>query len=599
MKGLAKSTLIFALAVSSSLLMVPNQAAAFLPQERRTRQPFALYVERKPVPTRSKLTPAERLLRKNAEEKGQLGSMEPSAAPFDSVKEAFYSVGDNLGKIKQPKKKVDKVYGGYNGSVKGQSPAQQILNNPLMKLNKTSRAKSPAKENNPKPSIFENFKETIYGTADLVSNKPKKSSSKPKPPIQRISAVGSEEFKPSVAKQQDRLIPESVSLEDLQSDNPLKRTAAEFKLRDAELKRTAKQTKQTVEGTVDSVKEGVYKASDFFQNTAAEIERLPDRGRKLADNVSAFFQAIPGVVEETIDTITALPTTVEQKVSNTVDKTVKAVDEVKAIPTKVQQTAEKTANKAKETVDMTVKVVDEVKAIPTKVQQTAENTARTAKNTVDKTVQVVNDVKAFPSKVQQSIEDFSYNTKVLLGKEKPKPKPPPPPPKDAGEVARRVAGTVAKGVGDAAWFVTKGAAQLGWKAVEAGVGKVQEQLEQQQPKKSTAEGAVKTSAAAVVKPPPPPRPPKPAAKSPPRKVEAPKPPPAKETKTASEKKPEAETSKPASPAAPVDFVEKNLETAELDAEIAEALEAAKSALKPKRASDDDDSKKSSDKKKTD
>jgi len=572
-----RSTLLL-LAVSLLMLMAPRQAAAFLPQERRARLFVAVYAERKPVPTRSQLTPAERLLRKNAEAKGQGGQVEPSTAPFDNVKEAFYSVGDNLGKIKQPKKKVDKVYEGYKGAVKGQSPAQQILQNPLMKLNKTSPKQTPVKKGDPKPSIFDSFKDTIYGTADLVSNKPKKSSSKPKSPIQRISAVGTEEFKPSVAKQRDRVVPESVSLEDLQSDNPLKRTAAELKLRDAELKQNAKQTKQTIENTVDSAKEGVYKASEFFQNTAADIERLPDRGRKLADDVSAFFQAIPGVVEETVDTITAIPTKVEQNLSKTFDKTVKAVDEVKAIPARVQQTAEKTANKAKET-------VDEVKSIPSKVQQTAENTARTAKTTVDKTVQVVNDVKAFPSKVQQSIADISYNTKVLLGKEKPKPKPPPPPPKDAGEVARRAAGTVAKGVGDAAWFVTKGAAQLGWKAVEAGVDKVQEQLAQQQPNKPSA----------AVKPPPPP--PKPAAKKPPAppkkeagpKAEAPKPPPAKETNAVSEKKPEAEAPKPAATTASVEIVEKDLETAELDAEIAEALEAAKSALKP--ASDDQDSKK--------
>jgi len=571
------------LALFATSLLLSLRAAAFVVQPgQRPAKPCSalLFAEKNPVPTRSKLTPAERLMRKNMEAKGQQPQDTKNGAPFDKVKEAVYTVGDGLGKINTPKQKTDKVYDGYKGATKDRSPTQQILQTTLKKLKKPDTSAPPVKEFKPKPSVFDSVKETIYGTADLVS-KPKKST-KAKSPIQQI------EFKPATSK--ERSVPDSVidSLPDLQSNNPLKRTAAELKIRNAEIKEKTKQTQQTIEGSVEAAKEAAYKTGEFFQTTASEIEKLPDKSQKFANDVTAFFEAIPVFFKETVDIFASIPVEAERRISETYERTVKVVEEVKAIPTKVQTTTEKTANSVKQT-------VDGVKAIPTMVKTSTDNTVKTAKDTVDKTVQFVNDVKAFPSRVQQSVEDFSYNTKVLLGKEKPKPPPPPPPPKDAGEIAGRIAGSVLKGVGDAAWWVTKGVAQLAWKAVEAGVKKVQEQLNQQQQKQSSV---VSTSAAKSVKSPPP-RPSKPSApnaaatvvqKPPPpppaqakTKKDAPPPPPKPPVPVEEATKPKAETPPPV---VPPGVVEKDLETPALDAEIAAALEAAKSALKEDETKED-------------
>lgn len=561
---------------ASTLFVLSVQAFVLEPP---ASQSTALYAEKqkRPVPTRSKLTPAQRLLRKNAEE---LNQNEAATGTFDKVKEVVYSVGDGVDRITKPKAKTDKVFDGYQGARYGKSPTQQLLQNTLQRGRPSAPVPRSAKQSSgPKPSVFDNVKEKIYGTADLVSNA--KKSSESKPPIQRI-AVGPE-FKP-VAK--ERIVPDSVrdSLPDLDSNNPLRRTAAELKIRDAELKENARKTKQTIDSSVEAVKEGVYGVGEFLQSTATAIERLPDRIRNLAEAVVAFFKVIPVAVQETIDVVTAIPETVEQKATQ----------------------AKKSVS---ETVDKTVKVVDEVKAIPSKVQQTAENTAKTAKDAVDKTVQVVNDVKAIPSRVQQTaentkktVDDIAFNTKVLLGKEKPRPPPPPPPPKDASEMAWRIAGSLVKGTGQVAWWVTKGTAQLGWKAVALGVDKAKEQITEKQkpPAASPSKGSVKPPAA-------PPKPSsgtkaatttstKPRTSTPTTTKEPPKPyftsatkpeaaaaaatPPKVEPKSAESKPPE-----------PVSLAEKNFDDEELDSEIAEALEAAESALKETEASgktDDED-----------
>ena len=474
-------------AVCSLTTLSVTTIHAFVP-DRPALRSTALFAKTKvkPVPTRSNLTPAQRLMRKNGVKKNQ-----DESAPFDKVKEAVYLVGDGLDKITKPKTQTDKVYDGYKGdSKKGQTPTQKLLQSTLQRrATNPSPGRKVKDSSNTKPSIFDSVKETFYGTADLVS-KPKKSS-KAKPPLQRIS-VPSEEFKP-VAR--ERQVPDSVrdALPDLESNNPLKRTAAEVKIRNAEIKEKARKTQQGVEDGIKAVKEGAYQTKEFVQSTAKEIEQLPDRIRNFAAASESFFREIPVVVKETIDIITAIPVAVEQK-------------------------AAQTKKSVEETVDKTVKVVDDVKAIPSKVKQSAEKTAQTAKDTVDKTVQVVNDVKAIPSKVQQTtqntvktVEDITFNTKVLLRMEKPKPPPPPPPPKDAGELARRVGGSLAKGTGQAAWWVTKGAAGLGWKAVVAGVDKAKEAITQKQQQSTTGEPSsppppqkrptVNAKAAAVAPPP--------------------------------------------------------------------------------------------------
>ena len=620
--------ILVAAAVSCQPSSVVVAAAAFLtppqqPQPRVARHVLVrLNAETKKksiVPTRSKLTPAQRLLQKNAEAKGGAGDSDATMiAPFDSVKEALYFVGDNLGKISSPSKTKEngKVYDGYQAGAaankkKGQSPVQQILlARPSLLLNKpadtsdTSDSSSPpattttsttatpaAKERQPKASVFDNFKETMFQTADLVSNQPRKksttfSSDQSMSPVQRMAGAASgDEFKPAVVRPPDRILVDAgVSLPDLQSDNPFIRVAAEWKLRNAQIRQNAQETRQNLESAVDAVKESVYKAGEVAQKTATEVERLPDRSRKLVNDVRSFVQAIPGVVEDTVDTITAIPKEVEQKVSQTVEKTVQVVDEVKSIPTKVQRSAA-------ETVDKTVRVVDEVKAIPGKVQRTAEITVET-------TTKVINDVKAFPSKVQQTVDDIVFNTKVLLGQEKPrlKPKPPASPPKEEGDMAWRVAGTVAKTVGEAAWFVTKGTAQLGWKAAEAGLGMAQEQLAQQQKAKQSTGGSSSSSSSTMSAPtnavkPPPPKVAAPARVSPlPSKSEAPKvtmaPPPKLMAPPKKETTKESDAVKAQSTPVVETAAEIDLGTAELDAQIAEALEAAKSALKKPFNSED-------------
>lgn len=425
------------------LLLAVCGVTAFVVEQpvARTAEPsssglFAALSNKNPksklVPTRSKLTPAQRLMQKN------LAGKDDVPSEFDKLKDIAYAVGDglsNLGTATGANKENTKIFDGYTGvdTKVRKSPTQQLLE--TLSMNKRPDV-TPAKvivEPSPSRSVFDSVKGAIYGTADLASSiggGGKDETKNAVPPIQRLS----NDFKPATKAQlvASRSVRDAIS--DLESPNPIQRLIAEWKIRDLEFKENARQQKKQVEDGIDKFKDDVYAVGDFLQKTSTEIQALPGRIQKFAEAMVAFFQSIPVVVQETVDTITAIPERVEQKAA--------------AVKTSVE-----------ETVDKTIKVVEDVKAIPSKVQQTAENTKQSVNAAV------------------QKVEEVSTSAKVILGLEKPKPRPPrspPPQPAGASDLVWKVAGSVFTGAGKAFLWVGKGAADLTWQAVSKGAETVKE-----------------------------------------------------------------------------------------------------------------------------
>jgi hypothetical protein len=269
--------------------------------------------------------------------------------------------------------------------------------------------KAPMQVAQPKDSLFDSLKESLYAVADMKS-KPPQETLTPQPRIQT--------FKPSV-QPNIALVPEiREALPKLQSQNPLERWRAQRKIRKWEEQYRRRQMALEREARIQAFREGVYTVVDTFQAGAELVTKTPGNivtaageTQRAAESLVNWASTVPGAIEST-------------------------AYKVAAIPGQIKQTA-----------DGAQQFVKDVASIPSKVKGTVDDAQRTVQQTVD------------------SVNSAITEAKYLTGLEK----RPPPPPKEytVSDIAWDVAGGLAKGTAKAAFWLGKGVLQLGWKGAKA------------------------------------------------------------------------------------------------------------------------------------
>jgi len=120
------------------------------------------------------------------------------------------------------------------------------------------------------------------------------------------------------------------------------------------------------------------------------------------------------------------------------------------------------------------KVVDALQATVDAIPDAFDQTEKAVKEVAKQVKSIPRRVDRVVMKTKESIRETVTNVKVFLRLEKPKPKPPklpPPKPKTGKEIAFKLAGGVAKGVGSVAWWATKETASLAWKGAQSAMSK--------------------------------------------------------------------------------------------------------------------------------
>lgn len=387
------------------------------------------------VPTRSKLTPAQRVLLKN---KGPalLSSDSEATSEFEKIKSMAYALGDGLTTLAS-KTPTNKIVDGYNGLKKtnniNKTPTQQLLQ-VLVKRPLDSKNNKKLVEPIPTRSVFDSVKGAIYTTADIASSIATTAAKSRKSNNNNLSSSA-----PLVKSRLETSRPVRNILPDLQSTNPLQRWTAEWKLRDMEWQARVASQQAQVTSAVDDFKDNFYTTADLVSKIATDIVEAPDR-------IQAWVESIPSTIDTWTSRAEQQVNAVQTGVVKTVDQTIQVVEDVKAIPSRVQQSVETTTKN--------------VKAIPSRVQQSVETTKQNVNAAVS------------------AVEEVSTSAKVLLGLEKPKPRPPkrpPPAPPGASDLAWRAVGAVMTGTGRAVWWISSNAAQLAYQSMAQGVQQMMEQ----------------------------------------------------------------------------------------------------------------------------
>lgn len=317
----------------------------------------------------------------------------------------------------------------------GGSPAKRFLE----EYEERFFASEANEEGQVKPNLFQSFKGAFYGTVDAANRVVPASA------LMEGDKLDYETFKPVVKSSFASSQEVQDSLRDLQSDNPVRKAIARYRINEWDRKEKNLATEIDRYRKARQVKEVVYSVGDAVQNSAIVLSEVPGQVSTLVEQIAGFLASLPAVFQKFFDSISAIPTKVEQQASQ------------------VQQSVE-------QTVQATQKVVQDVQALPAKVQQTAQTTQQVAVKTIEAV-------------------DYTVNRgRVLLGLVKPVPRPPnKPPPKDLTwkEVGWNVASGVATGASKVAWWAAKGAAILTWKGATLAVEKGIEAFKEEQASSET------------------------------------------------------------------------------------------------------------------
>lgn len=353
-----------------------------------------------------------------------------SSNKWGSFKSKLYGTMDSVSsvasKLRGNKDRTDvrPPTGGYNDVIErrvftettttgSQTPAQRLM--------KEYQQKGPALEVvQPEGSVFDSFKESVYSAADgMFQEKPK--ALPPVQPLQSFKAA----TQPSIAAS----IQVREALPQLNSRNPVKRWMAERKIRHWEDEQRKRDEALERERQIESIKENVYAVVDTVQAGAALMAKTPER---IVETASSTKRVAIGAARW----VATLPDAVQF-----------AANSVAAIPAQVSQTVAGVQESVDNIVKSTQQFVDDVLSTPEKVQRTVKETQQNIENTV----------KAFDTTVT--------NVKVWTGLEE----PPPPPPKELtfSNIAWELAGGVAQGGSQVAWWLGKGAVQLGFKGAQS------------------------------------------------------------------------------------------------------------------------------------
>jgi hypothetical protein len=376
-----------------------------------------------------KPTPAQRAIQQSASQ---------DFNNFDKIKQAMYGAVDGIPRIGENDATDNKsrIIDGYSEIQKRITPAEQLMrvrNNP-------SKSSTPS-------NVFDAVKNAVYGTADLTSSVGDRILSNSD---RRQSIVAKEKVPIKRSLSQDII----DSIPDLKSVNPMKRLAAEAKLKNLEIEAETRRKQKEIEDSVNRVKQTVYDTGDAITGAIETIKSVPT-----VLNEAVF------VVNEAVENAKTIPSQVTKRAQevNLVVQT--TVEDITAIPSKVEAKISEVQRLVDETIENTKQFIEDVKAVPSRIEQSVDNTKRT----IDNTIQTVDEVKT--------------NTKILLGLEKPKPKPPkipPPKQKTVSDYAFQALGTVASVTGKAAFWVGKGAADLTVKAATVGFEAAKESISKKQ-----------------------------------------------------------------------------------------------------------------------
>ena len=331
------------------------------------------------------------------------------------------SLKDDIARKKDRKHKVI-LKEGYGETIE----AKMQLNSqetPAQRLMQQYQQREPDTALRPLPqgiSLFDTLKEGIYSTIDGVPT----TISTTEQPLHTSPVSGFKPMsKPSIAT--STTIKEA--LPGLTSNNPLKRLLAKRTMDGWEAKQRNQDATRKRQSKVQSFKFGLYGFLDALKSSATEITTIPDKVVQVADATKLtaiasyeWAATIPGALEESVGTVSAIPTQIE----HTVQETKRAVEH---------------------TIQTTQQFVEDVQAIPASVQKSVKE-------------------------VQSTIEKSITNFKVLVGVEERKPVPPklPPPPlaPPVTDVIWDVAGTFAGASTKTAWVLSTSLLMLGWNVAQ-------------------------------------------------------------------------------------------------------------------------------------
>jgi hypothetical protein len=354
--------------------------------------------------------------------------VDASKNSWGAFKSKVYGTVDSVGSItsklrRNQEKEVRPPTGGYNDVIERRifTEATDVTTTPAQRLMQEYQRQGPALEVvQPEQSSFDAFKESVYSAADgIFAEKPA-----PPPPVPRLQAFKAA-TQPNIAASMQ--VREALPL--LNSPNPVKRFLAERKIRAWEMEQRKREEALEREQQLESIKKSVYAVVDTVQAGAALVVKTPEKiaetasaTRNMALGFSRWAATLPGFVEA-------------------------MANSVAAIPAQVGQTLEEVKESVDTTVKSTQQFVEDVVSIPKKVQLTFEETKKNVDNTV------------------KAVDTTVTNVKVWTGLEE----PPPPPPKEitVANIAKELAGGVAQGGAQVAWWLGKGAVTLSFKGAKA------------------------------------------------------------------------------------------------------------------------------------
>ena len=395
------------------------------------------------------------------ESKSSKQNLIDGSGAWDSFKSVVYKGID--GAVALPEKIKEAVAGNEvdTGVYEGYRDVQQrvyqdkTVTPPVQRLAKEAKAHSPflGDDDLSKNNIFDTLKGAFYSSVDTVLNEPA---------LEKKSEA-SELFTPSV-KQNAWVSEEYKSvLPDLQSENPITSSMAEWKLGQWERQQRRRQLAVERDEVALKAKESVFVAGDLALSTAESFSKLPGQLAGFMERAASFLASLPELIKKQIDAMIGLPTKIQQ-----------AATEVR---TSVQTKVDAAQSAVQTTLITTQQTVKDVQDYPNKVKK------------------AVKDAQAKVNEVKDVLGDTVTTGKVLLGIEKAKPRPPKSPPPQphkeptVSNIAWSLAGVVVSAVGKSAWWVTKGTATLAFNGVKSAVAKTTESVKEKE--KSTEASPMK------------------------------------------------------------------------------------------------------------
>jgi hypothetical protein len=363
------------------------------------------------IPTKSKLTPAQRILIQNQSTNNNGSNNDlPFYKNFDQLKSMVYTVSDG---IKSPRNTGPsgsaKVLDGYTDRRTQQQPSPTNLFSSFSfqsPLSASTATKSQVSPNTNIPvsqplslSVFDTLKSTFYNSVDFAANaSPKNKSTTTSGGKNRLNS-----FQP-ITKLSLTKTTTSTS-----SKNPVFQALSEWKMRNRQANVQAIQESELMTNPFLQLKERLYSMNDNVS-------------RAIQHDIPAIPQQLQRTTTETITTIQSIPLTIQE-----------TIDGIRSIPNQVQETTLAVQRKFDTSIQQTTQWIENVQNIPNQVQQSMDQTQETMQST------------------QQSLNDLYTSTKVWLRMEPPQPKPPvlqPPPPTNmVTEVAWTTAQTIARSTG--------------------------------------------------------------------------------------------------------------------------------------------------------